>query len=87
MRISELRDGDICSRCELDGEKLLIVPHPLARLQARRCDCPSQAEIVWRFTDVAMHIIGESAEIPSRRFARENTPFCAWMLSNVPKQT
>jgi hypothetical protein len=66
---TELRDGYVCSWCEVDRGQLLVVPHPQARLQVRRFDYPSQAEIVGRVTDVAMRIVGErttESRAPSR---------------------
>jgi transcriptional regulator with XRE-family HTH domain len=56
---TELRDGYVCSWCEVDRGQLLVVPHPHARLQVRRFDYPSQAEIVGRVTGVTMRIVGE----------------------------
>jgi hypothetical protein len=56
---TELRDGYVCSWCEVDRGQLLIIPHPQARLQVRRFDYPSQAEIVGRVTGVTMRIVGE----------------------------
>jgi hypothetical protein len=56
---TELRDGYVCSWCEVDRGQLLVVPHPYARLQVRRFDYPSQAEIVGRVTGVTMRIVGE----------------------------
>lgn len=56
---TELRDGYVCSWCEVDRGQLLVLPHPHARLQVRRFDYPSQAEIVGRVTGVTMRIVGE----------------------------
>lgn len=56
---TELREGYVCSWCEVDRGQLLVVPHPHARLQVRRFDYPSQAEIVGRVTGVTMRIVGE----------------------------
>jgi hypothetical protein len=62
---TELRDGYVCSWCEVDRGQLLVVPHPYARLQVRRFDYPSQAEIIGRVTGVTMRIVGEKT--PERR--------------------
>lgn len=56
---TELRDGYVCSWCEVDRGQLLVIPHPYAQLQVRRFDYPSQAEIVGRVTGVTMRIVGE----------------------------
>jgi hypothetical protein len=61
---TELRDGYVCSWCEVDRGQLLILPHPQAQLQVRRFDYPSQAEIVGRVTGVTMRIVGERTSAP-----------------------
>ncbi|MGC1491461.1 MAG: helix-turn-helix transcriptional regulator, partial [Candidatus Acidiferrum sp.] len=65
---TELRDGYVCSWCEVDRGQLLVVPHPHTRLQVRRFDYPSQAEIIGRVTGVTMRIVGE------RTAERRETP-------------
>jgi len=55
----ELRDGYVCSWCQVDRGQLIIIPHPQSPQEVRRFDFPSQAEIVGRVTGVAMRIVGE----------------------------
>ena len=55
----ELRNGYVCSWCQVDRGQLIIIPHPHSRQDVRRFDYPSQAEIVGRVTGVAMRIVGE----------------------------
>jgi transcriptional regulator with XRE-family HTH domain len=57
----ELRNGYVCSWCEVDRGQLFIIPHPHSHQDVRRFDYPSQAEIVGRVTGVAMRIVGEPA--------------------------
>jgi transcriptional regulator with XRE-family HTH domain len=57
----ELRNGYVCSWCQVDRGQLMIIPHPHSHQDVRRFDYPSQAEIVGRVTGVAMQIIGEKA--------------------------
>jgi transcriptional regulator with XRE-family HTH domain len=57
----ELRDGYVCSWCEVDRRQLIVIPHPHAHQETRRFDYPSQAEIVGRVTGVAMRIVEERA--------------------------
>jgi hypothetical protein len=54
---TELRDGYVCSWCEVDRGQLLVVPHPYSQLQVRRFDYPAEAEIVGRVTGVTMRIV------------------------------
>jgi hypothetical protein len=63
MSSSELRDGYLCSWCQLEKGKLIAIPHPQSRLAVRHFDYPSQAEVVGRVTGVAMRIVeGENVE-------------------------
>lgn len=57
----ELRNGYVCSWCQVDGSQLMIIPHPHSDQHVRRFEYPSQAEIVGRVTGVAMRIVGEHA--------------------------
>jgi transcriptional regulator with XRE-family HTH domain len=53
----ELRDGYACSWCELQGSKLLLVPHPLSPCSIRQVVYGTDAEIVGQVTGVAMRIV------------------------------
>jgi len=55
----ELRNGYVCSWCQVDGGQLSVIPHPHSHLDVRRFEYPSDAEIVGRVTGVAMRIVGE----------------------------
>jgi transcriptional regulator with XRE-family HTH domain len=55
----ELRDGYLCSWCQLERGQLIAIPHPQSRLAVRHFDFPSQAEVVGRVTGVAMRIVEE----------------------------
>ena len=65
----ELRNGYVCSWCQVDRGQLIVIPHPHSHQDVRRFDYPSQAEIVGRVTGVAMRIVSEkvpeSSEPPS----------------------
>jgi transcriptional regulator with XRE-family HTH domain len=56
---TELRNGYVCSWCEIDRGQLIVIPHPHSRQEVRRFDYPSEAEIVGRVTGVAMRIVRE----------------------------
>jgi transcriptional regulator with XRE-family HTH domain len=69
----ELRDGYACSWCELHGNQLTLIPHPLSPCGIRQFIYSTEAEIVGRVTGVAMRIIdsgdhvqGETARLPKR---------------------
>lgn len=56
----ELRNGCVCSWCQVDRGQLIVIPHPHSHQDVRRFDCPSQAEIVGRVTAITMRIVGET---------------------------
>ena len=60
----ELRNGYVCSWCQVDRGQLMIIPHPHSHQDVRRFEYPSQAEIVGRVTGVAMRIVAEKAPEP-----------------------
>ncbi|HYM00504.1 MAG TPA: sigma-70 family RNA polymerase sigma factor, partial [Blastocatellia bacterium] len=60
----ELRDGYVCSWCQIDRGQLIVIPHPHSHQDVRRFDYPSQAEIVGRVTGVTMCIVDEKPPEP-----------------------
>jgi len=69
----ELRDGYVCSWCELQGTQLILVPHPGSGCVIRQFKYEAEAEIVGRVTGLAMRIVppdepagGETAKLPRR---------------------
>jgi transcriptional regulator with XRE-family HTH domain len=56
---TELRDGYVCSWCEIDRGRLMVIPHAHSRREVRVFDYPAEAEIVGRVTGVAMCIVGD----------------------------
>jgi transcriptional regulator with XRE-family HTH domain len=63
----ELRDGYVCSWCQVDHGQLIIIPHPQSPQNIRRFEFPSEAEIVGRVTGVTMRIVGERASEGGQR--------------------
>jgi len=65
----ELRDGYACSWCELQGNQLTLLAHPLSPCSSRQFAYPTEAEIVGRVTAVAMRIINfadQHSDAPAR---------------------
>jgi transcriptional regulator with XRE-family HTH domain len=58
----ELRDGYACSWCELHGNRLMLVPHPLSPCSIRQFAYPDEAEIVGQVTAVAMRLVDFSED-------------------------
>jgi RNA polymerase sigma factor (sigma-70 family) len=61
----ELRDGYICSWCQLERGQLMVIPHPQSRQSVRHFEYPAQAEVVGRVTGVAMRIVETEDTEPS----------------------
>jgi hypothetical protein len=55
----ELRNGYVCSWCQVDRGQLIVIPHPHSLQDVRRFDYPTQAEIVGRVTGVTMRLVSE----------------------------
>jgi len=58
----ELRNGYVCSWCEVKESHLLAIPHPNSPCEIRRFPYPQEAEIVGRVTGLAMRIA--EADVP-----------------------
>ena len=68
----ELRDGYACSWCDLLDDQLLLLPHPLSPVSARKFRFGIDAEIVGQVSAVAMRLTdaggapGGNAKLPKR---------------------
>jgi transcriptional regulator with XRE-family HTH domain len=60
----ELRNGYVCSWCQVDRGQLTVIPHPHSHQDVRRFNYPSEAEIIGRVTGIAMRIVGERGPGP-----------------------
>jgi transcriptional regulator with XRE-family HTH domain len=56
----ELRNGYLCSWCQLEKGQLIVIPHPQSRQAIRSFDYPTEADVVGRVTGVAMRIVEEA---------------------------
>jgi aromatic ring-cleaving dioxygenase len=55
----ELRNGYVCSWCQVDRGQLIVIPHPHSHQDVRRFDYPSQAEIIGRVIGISTRIVEE----------------------------
>jgi transcriptional regulator with XRE-family HTH domain len=53
----ELRDGYLCSWCEQQRNKLILIPHPLSGCRTQEFTYPGEAEIIGRVTAVAARLV------------------------------
>jgi len=70
----ELRGGYACGWCEVQGNELALLPHPLSPCTTRRFAFPGDAEIVGRVTGIATRLAGmqDDAEVAiSKLFRRQ----------------
>jgi len=66
----ELREGYVCGWAEMQGNKLVVLPHPLSNCRVRVLDYPVEAEVVGRVVAVAARI-AELREAEARQGATE----------------
>lgn len=53
----ELRDGYVCSWCQVVGSRLTIVPHPNSEAPVRTFDLGKEAEVIGRVVGVTMRLV------------------------------
>lgn len=58
----ELREAYACGWCELQGNQLLIIPHPSSPVSVRRFTYPREAEIVGRVVGYSTPCVDAEAE-------------------------
>jgi transcriptional regulator with XRE-family HTH domain len=71
----DLRDDYACAWCELVGDKLLLLAHPLSPMKTRIFEFPKDAEIIGRVTGVAMRIaisLTEAGDDTAKRHAPDD---------------
>jgi len=65
----DLRNEYACGWCDLVGDKLLLISHPLSPIKSRSFNFPKEAEIIGQVTGVAMRI-GISLPVPHQDASR-----------------
>jgi transcriptional regulator with XRE-family HTH domain len=70
----ELRNGYACGWCEVQGNELALLPHPLSPCTTRRFTFPGDAEVVGRVTGIAMRLAGtqDDAEMAISKLFRRH---------------
>jgi transcriptional regulator with XRE-family HTH domain len=58
----ELPDSYACGWCEVQGNELTLLPHPLSPSPIRRFEFPGQAEIVGQVTGVATRLVNHQGD-------------------------
>lgn len=58
----ELRASYACGWCEIQGNQLSLIPHPLSPSTIRRFEFPGDVEIVGQVTGVAMRLVDDEGD-------------------------
>jgi hypothetical protein len=53
----ELRDGFRCAWCQIEDDRLFLVPHPLSHTPVESFNFPNEAEVVGQVVGIAMRIV------------------------------
>ena len=56
----ELRDGYRCAWCQVDGSRIVLIPHPMSPVAAETFNFPNEAEVVGQVVGVAMRFLPPS---------------------------
>ena len=67
----DLRNEYACGWCEVVGDRLLLISHPLSPLKTRSFGFPKEAEIIGQVTGIAMRI---GISLPDPREEASKTP-------------
>ena len=60
----ELRDGYRCGWCQVDGARLLLIPHPDSKVPAQTFSLSTEAEVLGQVVGVAMRLVPPSRPSP-----------------------
>lgn len=66
----ELREGYRCAWCEVEGNHIILIPHPMSPVTTEAFNFPNEAEVVGQVVGVAMRLV--LPECPNR--GREQEP-------------
>jgi hypothetical protein len=70
----EMRNAYACCWCDLDGENLVLQPHPLSNAKTRVFAYPQDADIVGQVVGIAMRLDVTGASSAPKLAAAERTP-------------
>ena len=72
----ELRDGYRCAWCQVDGTRLMLIPHPISSLPVQSFSLASEVDVLGQVVGVAMRLAspGSSTAEPSPVFPKPNAP-------------
>lgn len=69
----EMRDGYRCAWCQVEGNRLMLIPHPIAGLPVQTVSLASEAEVVGQVVGTAMRLVPPEISNPEPE-AKSPTP-------------
>ena len=72
----EMRDGYRCGWCQVDGMRLMLIPHPISNLPVQSFSLASEVDVLGQVVGVAMRLTSPGAPNaePSPRSPKPNEP-------------
>jgi transcriptional regulator with XRE-family HTH domain len=72
----ELREGYRCGWCQVDGSRLMLIPHPISSLPVQSFSLASEVDVLGQVVGVAMRLTPPNAPNAERspKFPRPNEP-------------
>jgi len=61
----ELRDGYRCAWCQVEGSRLVLIPHPVSNVPVQSFNLTTEAEILGQVVGVAMRLVPPSMSSPA----------------------
>ena len=60
----EMRDGYRCAWCQIEGSRLMLIPHPISGAPVQTFNSATEAEVVGQVVGVAMRFVPPTAASP-----------------------
>ena len=60
----ELRNGCRCAWCQVEGSRLILIPHPMSNVPVQSLSLTSEAEVLGQVVGVAMRLIPPNTSSP-----------------------
>jgi transcriptional regulator with XRE-family HTH domain len=60
----ELRDGYRCAWCQVEGPRLMLIPHPISNVPVQTVSLTTEAEVLGQVVGIAMRLVPPSTTSP-----------------------
>jgi transcriptional regulator with XRE-family HTH domain len=70
----ELRDGYRCAWCQMDGSRLVLIPHPVSNAPVQSFNLTTEAEVLGQVVGVAMRLVppSMSTQVPGSKLPEQS---------------